>query len=55
MIGLLIDIVLVIHPMWVMEEYAISDLNFDWFIPIIPPASALVEAKIMISSEGLFM
>ena len=29
MIGLLIDIVLVIHPMWVMEEYAISDLNFD--------------------------
>lgn len=34
-----------IHPMWVMEEYAMIDLIFLWLIPIIPPISAFMGAK----------
>jgi len=33
---------LVIHPIWVIDEYAIIVRRWDWFIPIIPPRSALI-------------
>lgn len=35
---------LIIHPIWVMDEYAIMDLSFLWFIPRIPPVIALMQA-----------
>lgn len=35
---------LVIHPIWVIDEYAIIVRRWDWFIPIIPPITAFKEA-----------
>jgi hypothetical protein len=34
-----------IHPIWVIEEYAIIDRKFDWFIPIAPPIRAFSPAR----------
>lgn len=39
-IGLPININLIIHPKWPIDEYAIIARNCLWFIPIIPPSSA---------------
>jgi len=36
--------ILVIHPICVIEEYAIMDRSWVWFIPIIPPRSAFSPA-----------
>jgi len=41
-IGLATYIILAIHPMWVIEEYAIIERIWDWFIPIIPPIIAFI-------------
>lgn len=38
---------LIIHPMWVIDEYAIIDRKLDWFIPINPPIIALNTAIII--------
>ena len=42
--GLFINNILVIHPMWVIDEYAIIFRRCDWFIPIIPPSRVFSEA-----------
>jgi hypothetical protein len=42
------DNMLVIHPMWVIEEYAIIDFNFLWFIPSRPPEMAFILEIIII-------
>lgn len=47
--GLEIINILVIHPMWVIDEYAIIDRRWDWFIPIIPPHRALRGATRLIN------
>lgn len=31
---------IIIHPIWVIDEYAIMARRNDWFIPSIPPISA---------------
>lgn len=36
--------------MWVIDEYAIIDRKWDWFIPIIPPNRAFRGATTIISS-----
>lgn len=38
---------LVIHPICVIDEYAIIDLILLWFIPIVPPIIELIDAKII--------
>lgn len=43
--GLIITNSLVIHPMCVIDEYAIIDLIFLWFIPISPPIREFNEAR----------
>jgi len=48
-IGLFIAIRLIIHPMWVMEEYAIIVRRWDWFMPSIPPITAFSPAKVNIT------
>jgi len=53
--ALFIDITLVIHPMWVIDEYAINDLNFDWFRPINPPNIAFIVARIGIRIDCLLI
>jgi len=40
-----------IHPMWVIEEYAMIVRRWDWFIPSIPPTIAFSLAKENIISE----
>jgi len=40
--GLLIDINLVIQPIWVIDEKAMIDFNLVWFIPITDPIMALI-------------
>jgi len=47
-VGFIIISILVIHPIWVIDEYAIIDLIFLWFIPIIPPVKAFKAAVIII-------
>jgi len=49
-----INIMAVIHPRWVMDEYAIIARSLDWFMPNIPPTSAL-EAAIMIVVWYIFL
>jgi hypothetical protein len=51
-IGLLITINLDIHPICVIEEKAMIDFSFVWFIPIIDPMIALI-AGINISGRSL--
>lgn len=46
--GLLICIVLIIQPIWVIDEYARSVRIWDWFIPMIPPNKAFKMALIVI-------
>jgi len=43
-IGLKIDRSLVIHPIWVIDEYAIIDRNLVWLRPINPPINAFADA-----------
>lgn len=43
-IGLVREINLIIHPMWVIDEYAIIVRRWDWLIPIRPPVIALSPA-----------
>ena len=38
--GLLIVIALIIHPICVIDEYAIIDRSCVWFSPIAPPIMA---------------
>jgi hypothetical protein len=42
MTGLLGNNNLDIQPMWVIDENAIIDLSFVWFIPIMAPVMALM-------------
>jgi len=37
--------------MWVIDEYAIIDRIWDWFIPIIPPIRAFIAARVA-NTEG---
>lgn len=36
---------LIIHPMWVIDEYAIIVRSCDWLIPITPPTKAFIAAS----------
>lgn len=47
---LLIANIDVIHPICPMEEYASSGRRWVWFIPKIPPVSALIPAVIIINA-----
>jgi len=47
--GLRMVSILVIHPIWVIDEYAIIVRRWDWFIPIIPPRSAFIVAIIIMN------
>jgi hypothetical protein len=48
-VDLKIKSILVIHPIWVIDEYAIIVRRWDWFIPIIPPTRAFVAAITIIN------
>jgi len=54
-IGLLGSISLDIHPMWVIDENAIIDLSFVWFIPIAAPAIALIDGIIIKIDIGILV
>lgn len=47
--GLFGIISLYIHPMWVIDEKAIIDFSFVWFIPMAAPVNALITGMIMLS------
>lgn len=44
-----------IHPIWVMDEYAIIVRKWVWFIPIIPPVIAFIPANIIIRGAGILV
>lgn len=43
--GLVSAIRLIIHPIWVIEEYDIIVRKWDWLIPINPPIIALTAER----------
>lgn len=45
---------LIIHPMWVIDEYAIMARNCLWFIPMTPPINAFSLAITEINILSLF-
>jgi hypothetical protein len=40
-----------IHPMWVIDENAIMDFIFVWFMPIIDPIMALITGRVIDSLD----
>lgn len=51
MVGILFTVKLYIHPMWVIDDAAIIDFIFVWFIPSKDPIIALMEQINTVNDE----